>query len=71
MLTWLKNRYFRTIFLALFATVTFVVSAIVIFEVEPSVMWEFFLASVLGLGILIVASVAGTAVLVLLKRLFG
>lgn len=64
----LKNRYSRTIFLALFATATFVISAIVIFDVEPAIMWEFFLASLLGLGVLMVAAVAGTVLLVLLKR---
>lgn len=66
-----KNRALRTILLAITATACFVGSAILIFDVDWRVMLEFFLACLLGLGILIAAALAFTAVRILLRRWFG
>ena len=64
-----KNRGLRTVFLALFATLTFVGSAIFIFDVEPQVMWHFFLVSLLGVGLVIVAAIGVSLIGIALKRL--
>jgi hypothetical protein len=66
----IKNPYFRTIFLAILATVTFVGSAIFIFEVDPVEMWEFFQLSVFVLGIVIFLALCFTVLRIFLKRLF-
>ncbi|WP_101759379.1 alanine racemase [Oceanicoccus sp. KOV_DT_Chl] len=66
-----KNRSFRTIFLAIFATATFVGSAIWVFDVDPRLMLNFFLASLLGLGIIVMAALAFTGLRMLLRKLFG
>lgn len=63
-----KKRGFRTILLALFATVTFVGSAIYMFDVDPKVMLQFFLVSVLGLALLIFAALIFTAIRVFFRR---
>lgn len=63
-----KNRSLRTILLALFATITFVGSAIFIFEVEPMVMFRFFIISVGGTSIMILAALIFTALKVLFNR---
>ncbi|MEE8056863.1 MAG: hypothetical protein V3T17_03360 [Pseudomonadales bacterium] len=63
-----KNQSLRTIFLALLATITFVGSAIFIFAVEPNVMLQFFLVSLFGLGLLIVAALVFTGLRILFKR---
>ena len=68
MLKLYKNRSLRTVFLALFATLTFVASAIFIFDVEPAVMLQFFVASLLGLGLLIAAALVFTVLRVAFKR---
>ena len=63
-----KNRSLRTVLLALFATATFVGSAIFVFDVAPRLMLQFFLVSVLGLGLIIIAALLATALRILLKR---
>ena len=63
-----KNRSFRTIFLALFATATFVGSAIFVFDVDPGLMLQFFIASVIGVIVLMVAALCVTAFRILIKR---
>ncbi|MFT5579018.1 MAG: hypothetical protein ACI9WS_001776 [Paraglaciecola psychrophila] len=70
MLKLYKNRSLRTMLLALFATVTFVCSAIFIFDVEPAVMLRFFIISVVGTLLLIAAALVFTALRILLGRLF-
>jgi len=54
--------------LALFATATFVGSAIFIFDVEAKLMLQFFLVCLFGLGVLMVAALVFTGIRVLLKR---
>lgn len=66
-----KKSSFRTIFLALFATATFVGSAIFIFDVDAIVMLQFFLASVIGLMLVIIAALVFSTLRVLLKRWLG
>ncbi len=63
-----KNRSVRTVLLALFATATFVGSAIFIFDVEPGVMLQFFVVSMLGLGLIICCALLVTGLRVLIKR---
>ena len=63
-----RNRSARTIFLAVFATVTFVASAIWVFDVEPKLMGQFFLASVILLLLIIAAAFALTLLRVLIRR---
>ncbi len=65
-----KNRSLRTVLLALFATATFVGSAIFIFDVEAKVMLQFILGSLLGLGLIITAALAFTGLRILFKRWF-
>lgn len=55
-LSMFKSRNLRTVILAVFATATFVASAIFIFDVEPELMLSFFIASLLCLGLLILAA---------------
>jgi len=69
MLKLYKNRSLRTLLLALFATVTFVCSAIFIFDVEPEVMLRFFIISVVGTLLLITAALLFTALRIILTRL--
>jgi hypothetical protein len=70
-MTWYKNRSLRTIMLALFATATFVGSAIFIFDVEPKIMLNFLLVSLLGLALLILAALIFTCLRVLVQRLLS
>ena len=63
-----RNRSARTIFLALFATISFVASAIWVFDVEPKLMGQFFLASVLLLLVIIAAAFGLTLLRALIKR---
>lgn len=58
----------RTVFLAVVATATFVGSAILVFDVEWQVMLRFFLASLLGLAIVMLAALGAIALKVLLQR---
>ena len=48
-----KNRQRRTLFLAVFATAVFVWSAVYIFDVDSSLMYDMFLMSVLLLSTVI------------------
>ena len=66
-----KTSHKRTVFLALLATVTFVGAAILIFDVDKSVMLEFFIVSVVGLVIIILAALAFTGLRLLIKRLMN
>lgn len=66
-----KKRGFRTVLLALFATLVFVGSAIYMFDVEPRLMLQFFLASLLGLALLMAAALVFTALRIAIKRFFG
>lgn len=68
MLKLYKNRSLRTVFLALFATACFVGSAIWVFDVEPSLMLNFFLASLMGLGVIILAALAFTVIRIFLRK---
>jgi hypothetical protein len=68
MLKLYKNRSWRTVLLALLATVTFVGSAIFIFDVEAKLMLQLFLACLLGLGILILAALVFTVIRIFIKR---
>jgi len=65
-----KSRNARTVFLAIFATVTFIGSAIFIFDVEPVVMLNFFIASLLCLVIIVLAAFAFSLLKRSLKRWF-
>ena len=66
-----KKSSFRTVFLALFATATFVGSAIFIFDVDATVMLQFFLASIIGLVLIVSAALIFTLLRMLLKRWLG
>lgn len=66
-----RNRSLRTILLALVATATFVGAAIFVFDVEPGLMLQFFVVSLLGLVLLIAAALLFTGLRILLKRLIG
>ena len=63
-----KNRSFRTIFLAVFATLTFVGSAIFVFDVEPKLMLQFLAVSLLGVILMILAALAFTALRIAIRR---
>lgn len=67
-MAWYKKRSLRTVFLALFATATFVGAALFSFDVDPKLMLQFFILSLLGLGAVIVAALIFTAVRVLISR---
>ena len=71
MLKLYKNRSFRTIFLAIFATLTFVGSAIFIFDVEAKLMLQFLGVSLLGLVTMIIAALAFTGLRIAIRRLFN
>lgn len=66
-----KTSHKRTLFLAILATVTFVASAIYMFDVDKGDLLEFFVISVVGLFILIIAALALSGLIVLFKRIFG
>lgn len=65
-----KNRYLRTVFLALFATLSFVASAIFVFDVEPMVMLQFFIVSLIGLAVVVAAALIFTVLRVFIKHFF-
>jgi NADH:ubiquinone oxidoreductase subunit K len=66
-----KNRSFRTLLLAVVAALTFVGCAIFMFDVDPKLMLEFFILSVVGLGLLIGMALVFTVFRLLLKRWLG
>lgn len=66
----LKRGHSRTIVLAMAAAACFVYAAIRLFDVEPAVMWEFFVGSVLGLTVIILLAAIGAGSLVLIRKLF-
>lgn len=66
-----KKRGFRTLLLALFATATFVGSAIFMFDVDARVMLQLFLVSVVGLVLLMLAALVFTAIRILVRRWLG
>lgn len=66
-----KSSSKRTMFLALFATATFIGSAIFMFDVEKELLLEFFIVSVVCLVIVIVAALFLTVIRILLRRIFG
>lgn len=55
-------------FLAILATVTFVCSAIFMFDVEKREIFEFFVVSVFGLGVIIIGALLVTGIKYLIKR---
>lgn len=65
-----KTNHKRTLFLAVLATVCFVVAAIRMFEVEPAELLEFFLAAVVCLLIIIVAAFLMSLLVRTLRRYF-
>jgi hypothetical protein len=65
-----KSRNLRTIILAIFATGTFVGSAIFIFDVEPGLMLSFLIASVLCLILIVATAFVFSLLRNLLKRWF-
>jgi hypothetical protein len=65
-----KSRNLRTILLALFATGTFVGSAIFIFDVEPGLMLSFLIASVLCLILIVVTALVFSLLRNLLRHWF-
>lgn len=71
MLKFYRNQYFRTIFLAVVATATFVGSAIFVFDVESKNMLEFFIASVIGVLGIIVLAVIASVFIIFLKKIFN
>ncbi len=64
-----KNSQLRTVFLALLATFTFVGAAILVFDVEPVLMLQIFLASLLCLVVIIAAAFLFTVLRLLLRYL--
>jgi len=68
LLNFYKNRSLRTIFLAIFATLTFVGSAILVFDVEPQLMMQFLGASLLGVVLIIVAALTFTGLRIAIRR---
>ncbi|MEH6557141.1 MAG: hypothetical protein V7459_14365 [Oceanicoccus sp.] len=66
-----KKSSFRTVLLALFATATFVGSAIFIFDVDAIIMLQFFLASIICLVLIIGAALVFSVLRILLKRWLG
>jgi hypothetical protein len=65
-----KSRNLRTILLAFFATGTFVGSAIFIFDVEPGLMLNFLIASVLCLILIVVTALVFSLLRNLLRHWF-
>lgn len=68
MFSLIKNRSLRTVFLAVAATVTFVCSAIFIFDVDAQLMLKLFLITSLGVLALIGIALCVTVLHILLKR---
>ena len=68
MLSLSKNRSLRTILLAVFATLTFVGSAIFVFDVEPLLMLQLLGVSLLGVVLMIAAALAFTGLRILIDR---
>lgn len=68
MLKFYKNRSLRTIFLAVFATLTFVGSAIFVFDVEPRLMLQFLGVSLLGVALMIIAALVFTGLRISIRR---
>lgn len=66
-----KKSSFRTVFLALFATLTFVGSAIFIFDVDAIIMLQFFLASIICLALVVTAALIFSILRIALKRWLG
>ncbi len=65
-----KRRHLRTVFLALFAAMTFAWAAINVWDVSAEVMLEFFTMSVLLVGVLMLMAVMLVVTKKLLQRLF-
>ncbi|MFT5692287.1 MAG: hypothetical protein ACI92E_001618 [Oceanicoccus sp.] len=63
-----RKSSFRTIFIALFATGTFVGSAIFVFDVEAKLMLTFFVICVVAAMLIIGAAFVFTVLRVLLQR---
>ncbi|CAA0117500.1 Uncharacterised protein [BD1-7 clade bacterium] len=61
-------RKWQTMILAILTFVVFVWAAIDVFDVEPSVIWAFFMSAVTGLFAIIVFAALTIACLNLLKR---
>lgn len=68
MLKLFRRGHARTLALALFATATFVVAAIYMFDVPARLMLEFFLLSLLGLLVIIVSALLLTLVRMAVRR---
>ncbi|MGK0440447.1 MAG: hypothetical protein ACJA0N_000236 [Pseudohongiellaceae bacterium] len=71
MFSLLKAGHKRTLFLAILATVTFVGSAIFMFDVEKQELLKFFVISIVALVVVIIAALVLSGVIVLLRRLFA
>ena len=71
MFSFLKAGHKRTIILALLATFTFVGSAIFMFDVDKKELLEFFIASVVGLGIVMLAALSVAGLIILLRKWLG
>jgi fatty acid desaturase len=65
-----KRRHLRTVFLAVFAAMTFVWAAINVWDVDAEVMFEFFTMSVLLVGVVMLMAVILVVAKKLLHRLF-
>jgi hypothetical protein len=63
-----KNRQRRTLFLAVFATAVFVWSAVYIFDIDSSLMYDMFLMSILLLSIIVGLALVFSIGLSLLKN---
>ena len=70
MLSIFKSGHKRIIFVALLAAFTFVGAAIFLFDVDKKELFEFFVVSVFGLGLIILAALLLTALRLLLRRFF-
>ncbi|WP_339668329.1 hypothetical protein [Dasania marina] len=70
MISVFKSGHKRTMFLAILATLTFVGAAIFMFDVDKKELLEFFVVSVFGLGIVILAALGLTAIRILIRRFF-
>ena len=64
-----RRRHGRTVFLAIFAALTFVICAVVFFDVDPGELLAFLLYSIGGLLVVILAAALVVGAAMGLKRL--
>ena len=65
-----KTSHKRTVFLAILAAMTFVGSAIFMFDVEKELIAEFFVVSVVGLLVIILLALLLTVIRLAVRRIF-